>query len=235
MTNDYHVTRWFRYDADSPERFGMQQLVSKWGLVAEALINRLDCRFRKTPGYKLPLDDITKKGLSLEWSMPLEKVSDFIDDAILLRELSKNGNTFYSDRILTDMNQMASNIEHKRLAGIAGANKRWGKQQDEDEAVGGGKKGKKRVTDEVAELAAKLKGFPNVHFAMNYLNRTLWPQAGLPAMETNVFGVIDEALKKEKIDVVAEAVIKFTKYGEGKNKPVNYFKAVLEDKKKVLS
>jgi hypothetical protein len=58
--------------------------------------------------------------------------------------------------------------------------------------------------------------------------KALWQQAG-KQMDSGVFQILYEALKKYPVPVLARSLVKAVKYSDGKRKPANYIQKILEE------
>jgi polyhydroxyalkanoate synthesis regulator phasin len=119
---------WFSHDALLSNSLEMRSLISKYGLVAEARYIRVLSVLRLKGDFKLDYDDKTFEMLSDDWGCKPGEAHEFIDTTIKRGLLNKNGASFFSQTVITDMEYMQNNIENKRRAGLKGAESRWGKR-----------------------------------------------------------------------------------------------------------
>lgn len=228
---------WFSHPANFSNDLPAKVIRSKFGLVGEAWYWRLMQDLRNSPDYKLPSDNDTYASYAEDWSIDTQKVQQFIKVLVDKGLLNMNGSAFYSPSIMEDMDAMQRNIDNKRMAGMLGAEKRWGEPpkviNDKDKPP---RTEKIRRTPESEYIEEKLNTSLNsqpggVMYAMHFLKRTLWPANNM-TMDTQTYDVLHSALSVDKVpvNIVAIAIDKLINYSPRVTKPSSYLKSIMEDK-----
>jgi hypothetical protein len=115
---------YFKHDANASQDLKLKSLRKHYGWTGNGWYWYLIECLRSEDAYKMSYSDSSFEGLSDDMKCRPAKVKEFIDTCLDLKLFTKNGNTFYSERLSRDMEHLDEVRQGRRKAGLVSAAKR---------------------------------------------------------------------------------------------------------------
>ena len=112
-------TYYFKHDQDVSGDRKIISLEKRYGYAGTGLFWRIIEQLRSSDGYEIEYDDITFESLAKNEFPEAENIKEFIDYCFRVKLLTKDGDTFYSQRLTRDMEHVDENRKKRVKAGIA--------------------------------------------------------------------------------------------------------------------